>query len=229
MAGKTAVWSSRHKALRDMLSKPDSFDEAIQLCLGQHAMVHASEMSQSDVITFEDELWNGLDEAAFRARPTVEDETIAWNMWHTTRIEDITMNVLVAGETQVINTDNWPGRMAVKIRDTGNAMTGDEIIDFSSEIVMRDLQKYRMAVGRRTREIIQGFRPADLKRKMEPSRLQRVIDEGAVLNVDGARWLIDFWGRKNVAGILLMPVTRHHLVHINESMRIKKKCQSSKR
>jgi len=59
---------------------------------------------------------------------------------------------------------------------------------------------------------------------MEPKRLQRILDEGAVLNVDGAKWLIDFWGRKNVAGILLMPVTRHNLVHINESMNIKKKC-----
>ena len=80
-------------------------------------------------------------------------------------------------------------------------------------------------MGRNTREIIKTFEPLDLKRKMEANRLQRILDEGAVLNVEGANWLIDFWGRKNVAGILLMPVTRHHIVHINESIKLKEKCR----
>jgi hypothetical protein len=63
---------------------------------------------------------------------------------------------------------------------------------------------------------------------MKPDRLQRILDEGGVLNVEGANWLIDFWGKKNVAGILLMPITRHQMVHMNESMRLKKKCQGKK-
>ena len=202
--------------------------EAIKLCLDQHSMVHSSEMSQISAVTFEDELWEGLDELSFRTMPTVKDETVAWSLWHLTRIEDITMNILVADETQIINTDNWIERMNVNVLDTGNAMTDEEIIDLSSNIDMQELRNYRIAVGRKTRDIIQQFKPADLKRKMEPKRLQRILDEGAVLNVDGAKWLIDFWGRKNVAGILLMPVTRHNLVHINESMNIKKKCQKIK-
>jgi hypothetical protein len=90
------------------------------------------------------------------------------------------------------------------------------------------LRNYRIATGRKTREIIRGLQPADLKRKMEPARLQRVLDEGAVLDVEGEKWLIDFWGKKTVAGILLMPVTRHPLVHLNEAMRLKKKCQSKR-
>lgn len=99
----------------------------------------------------------------------------------------------------------------------------------SSRINMQELRKYRIAVGRKTREIIYSFQPTDLKRKFEPERLQRILDERAVLNVEGANWLIDFWGKKNVAGILLMPITRHQIVHINESMRLKKKCQSLRR
>jgi hypothetical protein len=71
-----------------------------------------------------------------------------------------------------------------------------------------------------------NLQPADLKRKMKAERLQRILAEGAVLNVEGGNWLIDFWGRKDVAGILLMPVTQHQLVHINESIRLKKKCQA---
>lgn len=228
MDTKKASWNSNHNLLRSIFLKPKKFDEAIKLCLEQHSMVHLSKVSQINTVTFEDELWDGMNETAFRAMPSLKDQTVAWCLWHTARIEDITINILVAGDTQVINTDNWHEKMNVKISDTGNAMTNNEVIDFSSNVDMHQLCSYRVAVGKKTREVIQSLQPADLKKKMPPERLQRILDEGAVLNVDGARWLVDFWGRKNVAGILLMPVTRHHLVHINEAMRIKKKSQSSR-
>jgi hypothetical protein len=225
MDDKKALWNSQQKTLKDMLLKQDKFDEAIGLCLEQHSMVYPSEMSGINTVTFEDELWEGLSEEAFRSKPSLEDDTVAWNLWHSARIEDITMNILVAGEAQVINTGGWLKKINITVCDTGNAMTHGEIIAFSSDINMQELRRYRIAVGRKTREIIKKFEPADLKRKMEPSRLQRILDEGAVLNVEGANWLIDFWGKKNTAGILLMPVTRHHIVHINDSIRLKQKCR----
>ena len=223
---KKELWNSQQKLLKSIITKSDKFDEAIRLCLGQHSMVHTSEMSQTNVVTFEDELWDGLDEVTFRTMPTEKDEaTIAWCLWHSTRIEDITMNILVANDIQVINNDNWLEKMNVKVCDTGNTMTNEEIVDFSLSMDMQELRNYRKTVGRKTREIIKKFEPSDLKRKMEKNKLQRILDEGGVLNVEGANWLIDFWGRKNVAGILLMPVTRHHIVHINESIRLKEKCR----
>lgn len=228
MDSKRALWNSQQNLLKGILTKPEKFEEAIELCLQQHAMVHSSEMSETEVVTFEDELWEGLDEFAFRTMPTEKDETIAWSLWHLTRIEDITMNILVSNETQVINESNWLEKMKVEVRDTGNAMTDDEILDLSRKIDMGELKNYRIAVGRKTRSIIQKFQLSDLKRKMEPVRLQRILDEGAVLEAEESKWLVDFWGRKNVAGILLMPVTRHHIVHLNESMRLKDKCRKLK-
>lgn len=56
---------------------------------------------------------------------------------------------------------------------------------------------------------------------VKPSRLQRVLDEGAV--VEAARDLTEYWGRRDIAGLLLMPATRHNLVHLNESLKIKRK------
>ncbi|HEY5561390.1 MAG TPA: DinB family protein [Clostridiaceae bacterium] len=223
---KKELWNSQQKLLKSIITKLDEFDEAIKLCLDQHSMVHTSEMSQTNVVTFEDELWDGLEEVTFRTMPTEKDEaTIAWCLWHSTRIEDITMNILVADDTQVLNNDNWLKKMNVRVCDTGNAMTNKEIVDFSLSMDMQELRNYRKTVGRKTREIIKRFEPSDLKRKIEANRLQRILDEGGVLNVEGANWLIDFWGRKNVAGILLMPITRHHIVHINESIRLKEKCR----
>ena len=175
MDPKRSQWNTRHNLLKTILPKPDRFEEAIGLCLQQHAMVHASEMSNIKEITFEDELWEGLREAAFRIMPTPQAKTIAWGIWHVTRIEDITMNILVAGEAQVINSSHWMEKLKVAVCDTGNAMTDGEIIDLSSKLDMAELRNYRMAVGRRTREIIQSFQPADVKRKMEPKRLKRIV------------------------------------------------------
>ncbi|WP_139905747.1 DinB family protein [Clostridium thermarum] len=225
MDSKRALWNSQQNLLKSILTKQDKFDEAIELCLQQHALVHASEMSKIEGMTFEDELWDGLEDFAFRTMPTAKDETIAWSLWHLTRIEDITMNILVADEEQVINSGDWLERMKVTVCDTGNSMSDEEIIELSNRLDMNELRNYRIAVGRKTREIIQRLKPSDVKRKMEPVRLQRILDEGAVLEAEESRWLIDFWGRKNVAGILLMPVTRHHIVHLNEAMRLKGKCR----
>ena len=136
------------------------------------------------------------------------------------------MNILVAYSNQVIDSDNWLIRINSNIYDTGNEMKPDEILQFSSNINMQELRNYRITVGRRTREIIQGFKPSDLKRRFDDIKLKKIFDIGAVSKDEAAGWLVDFWGRNNVAGILLMPVTRHHVVHINESLNTKSKASS---
>jgi hypothetical protein len=222
-------WGKQHQLFKSIVLKPERFDEAIKLCLELHAMVHSSEMASLNTVTFEDELWEGLDEKTFRCMPTSKDVTIAWDLWHLTRIEDITINILVANKIQIINSENWLEKLNVQVKDTGNAMTDEEIIDFSSRINMLELRNYRIAVGRNTHEIISGFKPMDLKRKMNNAEnLQRIFDEGAVLEHDASKWLVDFWGRKNGAGILLMPITRHQMVHLNDAIHLKAKCQSSR-
>ncbi len=196
------------------------FENTIDLFLKQHTMVHSSKVSNIKNTTFEDELWHNLDEKTFREFVKTDHGTIARNMWHTTRIEDLTMNILVAGDMQILKTDNWIKKLNCIVEDPGNAMTDDEVIEFSKHINMNALRNYRMAVDVRTRKIISSLSLPDLKRKMEKLRLQKILDEGGVLDVEGANWLIDFWGKKTVAGILLMPATRHNLVHINQAKRI---------
>jgi len=229
MENKRAIWSSNQKKLREIILKKDKFNEAIELCLEQHRMGHASEMCNSEEKTFDDVLWDGLDEETFRTVTNKKKRTIAYGMWHSARIEDITMNILVADTQQVINSDNWMERINSKISDTGNAMTPEEILDFSNDINMKELREYKITVGKRTEEIIKNLNPEDMKRKTSKEGLKRVLEEGAVLDVEGANWLLDFWGKKNVAGLILMPGTRHHIVHINESMEAKKKAIKKKK
>jgi hypothetical protein len=109
--------------------------------------------------------------------------------------------------------------MKIKVRDTGNTMDTEGVVDLSNKIDIAALRAYRVAVGRGTREIVKQIQPHELKNKVDPARLQRVREEGAV--DEEASWLIAYWSKRNIAGFLLMPATRHNLVHLNESLRLK--------
>lgn len=219
-------WNHNIKELRKIILKPDKIQESKSLALSLHSMVHLSIMSGVDKKTFEDELWEGLDENTFRTSQNQKGRTIAYGIWHCTRIEDITMNLLVAGDKQIFNRENWQEKINSNMTDTGNAMSEDDIIEFSKNINMEELKNYRIEVGIRTRDIVKNLSTQDMKRNFDKHRLQRILDERAVLDVKASNWLIDFWGRKNVAGIILMPMTRHQVIHINESLSAKKKSKS---
>lgn len=221
-------WNNEIKQLREIILKPDKIEKSKIMSLSLHSMVHSSIMSGIDKKTFEDELWKGLDEYTFRTAKNEKGRTIAYGIWHSTRIEDITMNLLVAGDEQIFNRGVWRKRINSKIIDTGNAMSENEIMEFSKHINMQELRNYRIEVGRGTQDIIKNLSFDDMKRKFDKYRLQRILDEGAVLDVEASNWLIDFWGRKNVSGIILMPITRHHVVHINESLNAKGKSKINK-
>jgi hypothetical protein len=135
----------------------------------------------------------------------------------------VAMNILVATNPQILDGNNWLERMKISVRNTGNAMDEAGVAKLSARINIEALRSYRLAVGRRTREIVRQLQPEDLKQKVDPSRLQQVMDEGAV--VEAAQGLIDYWGRRNIAGLLLMPATRHNFIHLNEALRIKHRRQ----
>lgn len=222
------TWNKHLKELREVILKKDKVEESKALAMMLHSMVHSSYVSGIDEKTFEDELLEDLEDETFRTSTNEKRRTIAYGLWHSSRIEDITMNLLVAGDEQVFNSENWKEKINTNIIDTGNALSSEEILEFSKNINIQELKNYRIAVGKKTRTIIGNLTNEDMKRKFDKEKLQRIIDEGAVLDVEASNWLIDFWGRKNVAGIILMPATRHNMVHINESLSAKRKSISKR-
>ena len=207
--------------LRKKLLNEDSFDEAMELFITQHAMLHSASMAQSGSWSLADYVFSDISEERIRRIPHGSEHSIAWNIWHIARIEDVTMNMLVAGSPQILNQDQWFKRMKTKARDTGNVMGEEGVADLSEKIDIEQLREYRIAVGRRTRTIVKNLQPEELKQKVDPSRLGQVMEEGAV--VEAARDLINYWSKRNIAGLLLMPATRHNLVHLNECLRLKHK------
>jgi hypothetical protein len=221
MDARRKSWNQQQQVLRQSLASLNNLPRAIDLFLRQHAMMHAAGMSQMGLRSFEDEILGGLAEQQMRIIPRNLDHSIAWVLWHMTRIEDATMNLLVAGSPQVLLREDWLERMEIPVRDTGNAMDPDGVADLSAAINVQALQAYRLSVGRRTRAIVNQLQPHELKQKVDPARLGQMTAEGAVRAE--ASGLLEYWSRLTITGLLLMPPTRHAFVHWNEALLIKQK------
>jgi hypothetical protein len=215
-------WNPLQARLNELIKKKDHFEEMQKLLLEMHSLLHSKEVYGGGENTFLDEIWDGLEDKAFRTMPTSKDDTIAWNIWHITRIEDLTANCLIVGQEQVLD-QVWLERLTTKVTNTGNSMTDEEIIAFSKEISQEGLYEYRKAVGRRTKAIIEGLIPVELKRKVPREGIERIAEVGGVAQHPDSSWLLDFWGKKTVAGIIQMPITRHQIVHLNDCVKLRKR------
>lgn len=213
----------RQTELRHLMTSANQHDKAVQLFMSQHAMLHSRKMAQSEAWSFEDEVFNDMLEADIRLIPPGSEHSIAWLIWHIARCEDVTMNLLVAGSPQILHRDSWLTQLRITVCDTGNAMDEAQMANFSNTIDIELLRAYRLAVGRRTREIVRQLEPAKLKQKVDACRIQQVMEEGAV--VEAAHGIADYWSKRTIAGLLLMPATRHNLIHLYEAFQVKRRCQ----
>ncbi len=117
---------------------------------------------------------------------------------------------------------------STRIKDTGNAMTNKEMLDFSEQVNKQELIHYRNEVGCQTRKTIRSLTLNDLKRKPKEENLARLLSEGGLLDVKKSLWLKDFWGRHTVSGLILLPLTYHHMLHFPDSIAIKQFIKNGK-
>ncbi|WP_088101996.1 DinB family protein [Halalkalibacter urbisdiaboli] len=218
------AWNENHKILKELILKPEEHSRAITLFLSQHSLLHSSFIGNTGKSTLEDEMLNNLAETTFREYPVSNPDTknsIAWHLWHIARIEDMTMNILVADDQQVLNSECWLEKMNIEFSHSGNSMNEEDIANLSARIDFGSLLAYRAAVGRQTQEVVSLLKPGQFKMKVEQNRIKRLFDENAV--TQNATWLADYWSKKTIAGLILMPATRHNYLHLNKCIRIKDK------
>jgi len=219
MAVTFKLWNQAQKNLRRLLEDPSRNAEALAACLEQHGWTHERQVWAAPLATFADQLWQHLDSEVARRIPQSGEHSIAWIYWHLARIEDTAFNLLVAGSPMVLDQGQWNARLNVSARDTGNGMAPEEIEEISASIDLYALRAYRIAVGQRTQEIIQSLTVERLSEKVRPEDIQNVRRQAAVR--PAAESLLDYWGRRTIRGLLLMPATRHNMVHLNEAFSLK--------
>lgn len=220
-----SLLNSNQVLIRKMLVEKKPLDQIRPLLLQQHAQLHTHSMSEYGDWSYQDEVLKDVPRSWMRIIPEGADHSIAWLLWHLTRCEDITMNMLVLRGDQLLDSQGWLNKLDIQWRDTGNGMTPKEITSFSQEINLDALLNYRLSVGVGTQNIIKQLTYEELYRKVDPEDIQRLFDEGAVL--EEARGVAEYWSKRDAAGLLLMPATRHILSHLNESKEIIKKIKKA--
>jgi hypothetical protein len=214
-------WNDKQKNLKLWLPNPKTFNKGRNLLLEMHSLLHDKKVYKTITGTFYDNLWANLIEETCRVISNKET-SILWNIWHITRIEDIISNIVIGNKETIFNKE-IQSKMNIKITDTGNAMSHSDMELFNKEINIKSLKEYRIKVGISTKKIIESLEYNDVKIKVKPEQLEKIRQNGGVVNDPKSIWLLDFWGKKNILGLIMMPITRHQIVHLNDCFKIKEK------
>lgn len=153
-------------------------------------------------------------------------KTIAYSIWHIFRIEDIVVHTFMKKDEQIFFAGNYQERTGSAIITTANELAGEQIVDFSRGLDIEELYQYAAEVQNSTEEYLKTLPYQELKRKMTGSDRENVQSLQVVSTDEKASWLIDYWCKKDVRGLIQMPLSRHWIMHVEASLRIRDKiCQ----
>ena len=211
-------WSERNKTIQAQIKKKDTYREGINTLfelrneLMQVLLSFRSDLKRED----------------FNAIPFVNAngyhcKTIAYSIWHIFRIEDIVAHTLIDGREQVFFSGGYQQRINSPIITTGNELVKYQIADFSKQLNLEELYAYISEVKESTEKIIYGLSYDMLTMKISEERKERLKALNVVSSDENARWLIDYWCGKDIRGLIQMPFSRHWIMHIEASLRIKSK------
>lgn len=132
-------------------------------------------------------LWTAVPADLMRVRPHPRLNSIAWNLWHLTRVEDAGVNRFVAGLPQVLDAGtagdaevldvagDWAQRMNIPWRHHGSGMTFAEVDELDAAIDLDALRGYSQAVAARTRAVIGELDRFDLAATLDEPHLRQIL------------------------------------------------------
>ncbi|MDE7238559.1 MAG: hypothetical protein K2N41_02475 [Lachnospiraceae bacterium] len=196
-----------------------------RLTLEVHAMVHPAEISGRTEKTIADYVLDYMLLGNQNAIVPREDYDVdlhyagtskvpmCWQFWHTYRIEDLVSNILMVNQNQIFNAE-WQRKIGASITDTGNALEYDEAVAFGKGINALALRDYMIAVGKNTRCILGNLTLEQIQSMVPEEWVMRILEEGGVTTDFRSVWLLVFWGRLTRGGMILTPMTDHHMMHL---------------
>ncbi|MBD5527750.1 MAG: phage head-tail adapter protein [Lachnospiraceae bacterium] len=211
-------WSELNKVMQTQIKKKDTYETGIDTLLDLRNQL------MKTLASFKDE----LSREEFNAIPFINadgyhSKTIAYSIWHIFRIEDIVAHTLICEDEQIFFAKNYQDRVNSPIITTGNELVKQQIADFSKQLNINELYSYIFEVKESTEKIIKELSYAELKRKVSEERKEYLKSLNVVSNDENAIWLIDYWCGKDIRGLIQMPLSRHWIMHIEASLRIRDK------
>ena len=133
---------------------------------------------------------------------------------------------MIGENEQVFFSGNYQERINSPIITTGNEFVKEQIADFSKRLNLKELYSYIFEVKDSTEKIINHLSYDELKKKISKERKEHLKSLNVVSIDENAIWLIDYWCSKDIRGLIQMPFSRHWIMHIEASLRIKSKIHS---
>lgn len=211
-------WSELNKRMQSQIGKKDTYKEGVDTLFELRNQLMETLTSLYDELSREE-----FNEIPFINADGYHSKTIAYSIWHIFRIEDIVAHTLINEDEQVFFAGNYQERIHSPIITTGNELVKQQIVDFSEQLDLKELYSYIFEVKESTEKIIQNLSHAELKRKVPEGRREYLRSLHVVSDDEEAIWLIDYWCNKDVRGLIQMPFSRHWIMHIEASLRIKNK------
>ena len=76
------------------------------------------------------------------------------------------------------------------------------------------MREYMLAVGRNTQEILHSLTLEQAWSMVPEEQVMRILEAGGVTTDFRSVWLLVFWGRQTGGGMILTPLTGHHMMHL---------------
>ena len=215
------VWSELNKTMQTQIKKKDTYKAGIDTLIHLRNQLMETLTSFSEKLSRED-----FDAIPFINADGYHSKTIAYSIWHIFRIEDIVAHTLISENEQVFFSGNYQERIHSPIITTGNELVKEQIADFSKQLNLKELYTYIFEVKDSTEKIINQLSYDELRKKILDERKEYLKSLNVVSDDKNAIWLIDYWCGKDIRGLIQMPFSRHWIMHIEASLRIKNKIHS---
>ena len=124
-------WNADHKKLRKLFAEGTQLQDAKVLFHSQHAVMHGQLVPGIKTWSYAEEVFGGLEEKQLREIPTSKRYSLLWVLWHISRIEDMTMNILLGEKDQVYFRDDWIKKLNSPINHSGNEITPQDLRSLS--------------------------------------------------------------------------------------------------
>ena len=215
-------WSELNKKVQAQIKKEATFCEGIETLLELRRKLY------DEICQFKKELSREeFNSIPFMNAEGYHNKTIAYSIWHIFRIEDIVAHTLIERDEQILFSGDYQRAIGSPIITTGNELQKQQIADFSKALNLDELYRYAEQVKNSTNNILKKLSYSDLKRKIPDADKERLKSLNVVSDDEKACWLIDYWCGKDIKGLVQMPFSRHWIMHVEASLRIKNKVHSN--
>jgi hypothetical protein len=159
--------------------------------------------------------WNLIPKELMRQRPHPRVNSIAWIIWHMTRVEDAGLNRFVTDGTQVLDQGDWINAMNLPYRHNGGEMTFAEVDELSQQVNLEGLHEYSRAVQAATRKIVKGIENVNLSDLLTEEHVRKVaVEEG--LAFSGQEGMIQNYTGWSKGRCLMTYGLTHGFQHLGE-------------